>query len=80
MACLYKNSYIYKKHRNLNAWQYSEHTSSFNHFHVCLALSVLPNFKEECVKVPKPAHQVLPLTTYIFDVIYSTPATRVNKI
>ena len=27
-----------------------------------------------------PAHQVLPLTGYIFEASYSTSATRVNKI
>ena len=28
--------------------------------------------KYECVKVPIPAHQVLPLTAYIFEASYST--------
>ena len=35
---------------------------------------------KECVKVLKPAHQVLPLTGYIFEVINSTSATQANKI
>ena len=34
----------------------------------------------ERVKVPVPAHQVLPLTGCILEVSYSTPATRINKI
>ena len=34
----------------------------------------------ECVKVPMPAHQVLPLTAYIFEASYSTSATQANKI
>ena len=34
----------------------------------------------ECVKVPMPARQVLPLTVYIFKVSYSTSVTRVNKV
>ena len=34
----------------------------------------------ECVKVPMPAHQVLPLTAYIFEASYSTSVTQVNKI
>ena len=34
----------------------------------------------ECVKVPMPAHQILPLTAYIFEASYSTSATQANKI
>ena len=34
----------------------------------------------ECVKVPIPAHQVLPLKAYIFEASYSTSATQANKI
>ena len=34
----------------------------------------------ECVKVPMPAHQVLPLTAYIFEASYSTSATQASKI
>ena len=34
----------------------------------------------ECVKLPTSAHQSLPLTVYIFEVSFSTSATRVNKI
>ena len=34
----------------------------------------------ECVKVPMPAHQVLPLAEYIFEASYSTSATQANKI
>ena len=34
----------------------------------------------ECVKVPMPAHQVLPLTVYIFEASYSTSATQAYKI
>ena len=34
----------------------------------------------ECVKVPTPAHQVLPLTGYILEASYSTSATQTNKI
>ena len=32
------------------------------------------------VKVPMPAHQVLPLTAYIFEASYSKSATQANKI
>ena len=32
------------------------------------------------VKVPIPAHQVLPLKAYIFEASYSTSATQANKI
>ena len=35
---------------------------------------------QEGVKVPMPAHQVLPLTAYIFEASYSTSATQANKI
>ena len=35
---------------------------------------------KECVKVPMPAHHVLPLTVYIFEASYSTSATQANKI
>ena len=34
----------------------------------------------ECVKLPKLAHQVLPLTGYIFKASYSTSASQANKI
>ena len=34
----------------------------------------------ECVKVPMPAHEVLPLTGYIFEASCSTAATQANKI
>ena len=34
----------------------------------------------DCVKVPMAAHQVLPLTEYLFEVSNSTPATGVNRI
>ena len=34
----------------------------------------------ECVKVPMPAHQVLPLTAYIFEASYSMSATQASKI
>ena len=34
----------------------------------------------ECVKVPMPAHQVLPLMGYIFEASYSTSATGVNRM
>ena len=34
----------------------------------------------ECVKVPMPAHQVLPLTGNIFEASYGTSATQANKI
>ena len=45
------------------------------------------NFKEDVmsrpitdyVKVQMPTHQVLPLTGYIFEVSYSTSATRANN-
>ena len=40
--------------------------------------NVLPSL--ECVKVTMPAHQVLLLTTYIFDASYGTSATQANKI
>ena len=30
--------------------------------------------------MPMPAHQVLPLTAYIFEASYSTSATQDNKI
>ena len=33
----------------------------------------------ERVKVPMPAHQVLPLTGYIFEAIYSTSVTQASK-
>ena len=38
------------------------------------------SFSLECVKVPMSAHQVLPLTAYIFEATYSTAATQANKI
>ena len=34
----------------------------------------------ECVKVPMPAHEVLPLMGYIFEASYSTSAMQANKI
>ena len=34
----------------------------------------------ECVKVSMPAHQVLPLTAYIFKASYNTVATQANTI
>ena len=34
----------------------------------------------ECVKVPIPANQVLPLTAYIFEARYSMSAMQANKI
>ena len=33
----------------------------------------------ECVKVPMPTHQVLPLVLHIFEASYSTSVTRINK-
>ena len=38
------------------------------------------HIKKECVKVPMPAPQVLPLTVYIFEASYSTSATQAKKI
>ena len=32
------------------------------------------------IKVPMPAHQILPLTGYVFEASYSTLATHANKI
>ena len=57
-------------------------------FNLDYAVRVLFNLKatlmlccyQECVKVPMPAHQVLPLTAYIFEASYSTSATQANKI
>ena len=37
-------------------------------------------FITKCVKVTTPAHQVLPLTRYIFEASYSTSATQANEI
>ena len=34
----------------------------------------------ECVKVPVPAHQVLPLTAYILEAGYSMSTTQANEI
>ena len=34
----------------------------------------------ECVNVPMPADQVLPLTGYILEANYSTSITWINKI
>ena len=34
----------------------------------------------ECVKVPMPAHQSLPLTAYIFEASYSTSTMQAKKI
>ena len=57
-------------------------------FNLDYAVRVLFNLKatlmlccyQEFVKVPMPAHQVLPLTAYIFEASYSTSATQANKI
>ena len=38
------------------------------------------DFGWECVKVPMPAHPVLPLMANIFEASYSTSATQANKI
>ena len=38
------------------------------------------DFGWECVKVPMPAHQIFPLTVYIFEASYRMSATQANKI
>ena len=37
-------------------------------------------YQPGCVKAPMPAHQVLPLTAYIFEASHNTAATQANKI
>ena len=55
----------------------------------CVAVNNLLPMKElpaqnqqqkECVKMPMPAHQVLPLTGHIFEESVSTSVTGLNKI
>ena len=47
---------------------------------VCACNFMSVKATNECVKVPMPAHQVLPLTACIFEASYSTSATQANKI
>ena len=78
MQTLYVNKVFSIPFSALNIWE----------FVVAICRSILPWLFAagiwrglfECVKVPIPAHQVLPLKAYIFEAKYSMSATQANKI
>ena len=58
-------------------WHWIHHAVKNRQYRLSLLLTLSCH---ECIKMPIPADQVLPLTGYILENSYSTSATQANKI